>query len=163
MKNLKNIFKQSEFERSKPGHFEQSGEHLAATKSKRSQPINLSTCMLLSHICRTVVMRTCLLVYSVMIIYFVTCMIQDSVKWLLLIPLVFIILDAVFICVVRKGIEFDWQPFSFILAYTYATNKHLKTLHFCCILMQVLFEHIFLCKRNAICDMGNGSDKSETK
>ena len=108
MKNLKNIFKQSEFERSKPGHFEQSGEHLAATKSKRSQPINLSTCMLFTHICRTVVMRTCLLVYSVMIIYFVTCMIQDSVKWLLLIPLVFIILDAVFICVVRKGIEFDW-------------------------------------------------------
>ena len=57
---------------------------------------------------RTILMRLLLIAYSILIVYFMACITQDSRKWYLMIPVCFIILDTLYICIVRKGVEFDW-------------------------------------------------------
>ena len=52
--------------------------------------------------------RSALIGYSIWITAFAVCVTQDKLFWMLFIPIFLIILDTLYICIVRKGIEFDW-------------------------------------------------------
>ena len=57
---------------------------------------------------RTITMRLLLIAYTILIVYFMACVNKDETKWFLMIPVFFIVLDTLYICIVRKGTEFDW-------------------------------------------------------
>ena len=63
---------------------------------------------LVERFARAILIRLLLIVYSIIIIYFMACITTDNSYWYLMIPVFFIALDTLFICIVRKGIEFNW-------------------------------------------------------
>ena len=68
----------------------------------------LSKMGLVERFARAILIRLLLIVYSIIIVYFMACITTDNNYWYLMIPVLFIALDTLFICIVRKGIEFNW-------------------------------------------------------
>ena len=62
----------------------------------------------IKNIAKTVLGRSGLIVYSFWITAFVSCATNENLYWLLAMPIFLIVLDTMFICIMRKGIEFDW-------------------------------------------------------
>ena len=61
----------------------------------------------IKNIAKTILGRLGLIVYSFWITAFVSCATNENLYWLLAMPIFLIILDTMFICLMRKGIEFD--------------------------------------------------------
>jgi len=63
----------------------------------------------IKNILITFLCRSTLIGYSIWITAFFVCVNRENnLYWLLTIPIFLIILDTLYICTVRKGIEFDW-------------------------------------------------------
>ena len=63
------------------------------------------------NILRLLLMRGCMIAYSIWQTDFCACIFQTqngSLWWLLMIPVLLIIIESLYICVFRKGVEFDW-------------------------------------------------------
>ena len=60
------------------------------------------------NITRTLSLRMCIIGYSIWITAFVACIQQNKLFWMLIIPIFLIFVDTLYICIIRKGIEFDW-------------------------------------------------------
>jgi hypothetical protein len=87
---------------------EKEEEDVAASKKEKNPKFFSKYGIHIKNITITFIFRSCLIGYSIWITAFVACMQQKTLFWLLIIPIFLIILDMLYVCIMRKGIEFDW-------------------------------------------------------
>jgi len=80
----------------------------AAEEKDQNNDESKSRRYIIENLTRFICMRLCLFAYSLTITLFIVCISKKTLYWLLIIPIFLILVDTLYICIARKGIEFDW-------------------------------------------------------
>lgn len=84
-------------------------------EEKISKKYSFCVFEIILRIFKCFLLRLCLIFYSLLIVYFEMCSLSISssslargFNWLLVIPIFLMVLDTLYVCLWRKGVEFDW-------------------------------------------------------